>query len=49
MKKSRILPASFLVISLTSMSPILWAGLDQSSDTSQTAEADEQEAEAEEL
>lgn len=45
MKKSRILPASFLLISLTSMSPILWAGLDQSSDTSQTAEADEQEAE----
>jgi len=45
MKKSRILPASFLLISLTSVSPILWAGLDQSSDTSQTAEADEQEAE----
>ena len=45
MKKSRILPASFLLISLTSISPILWAGLDQSSDTSQTAEADEQEAE----
>ncbi|MFV5492160.1 hypothetical protein [Acinetobacter sp. ASP199] len=45
MKKSRILSASLLLITLPSVSPILWAGLEQSSDTSQTAEADHQEAE----
>ncbi|ATO18884.1 hypothetical protein BS636_03990 [Acinetobacter sp. LoGeW2-3] len=45
MKKSRILPASLLLVSLTSVSPILWAGLEQSSDTTQTAEADHQETE----